>query len=170
MATIEITFTFVATEGAENRYTFTDDFIVCGGLISDIDEYAEEWIEDKQEDSDVEWGLDSWEVAEFEEDFGEYSDPAMFKDLDEYGTYVEQCEEHGEGYVLRFADVGDEDFNDHYQGCWESKEQFVRELVESCETIPSHLDGYIDYEKMARNYMMDYSSYESADGLHIFRN
>jgi antirestriction protein len=60
------------------------------------------------------------------------------------------------------------DFDEAYQGEYSSNEDFVQELVESCGDIPKNLPSYIyiDWERTARDVMMDYSE---ANG-HYFRN
>lgn len=99
---------------------------------------------------------------------GDFANPSNFTDLDEYGEYAEKVEEHGEAYHLRYEDIGDNRFDEQYRGCWDDIEDFVRHEVESCHDIPSWVEHYIDWERMARDHMMDYSSYDGNEGTHIF--
>jgi hypothetical protein len=176
MATITIDFKFV--RGGETQ-TETNEFDVNAGLVYDCDTFAEEWIEEQNTQiaeelgrnvlpiGEESWELDGYTVEEFDDDF---ADPANFDDLDEYAEYVEKCEEHGEGYRLRYDDIGEFDFHDDYNGCWNSTEEFAQQLYRDCYDIPDHLDNYIDWESVTRDVMMDYSVYEGREGYHIFRD
>jgi antirestriction protein len=88
-------------------------------------------------------------------------------------------EEHGElGYELMKMNGGNvpysiEMLEDHYHGEWDSKRDFVYDLVESC----GYLDGasetikrYFDYEAFERDlFISDYDDiYISGSGYHIF--
>jgi len=167
MATIEIRFNF--SRGFE-FHTDCDEFEVDSGLEMTIDDRMDEMLsalnEDLADDED-EWEFDELEIECYDDDF---ADPADFSNFDAYGEYVEKCEEHGEGYRLRFDDIGLFDFNDQYNGCWRSEEEFGYHLIDECYDIPDFLAGYIDYEKWTRDVMMDYSSYAGDEGIHIFRD
>lgn len=139
------------------------EFEVTGDIESDVDNYVSDWL-DENENYRYDDGFD---IIEWDDDFAK---PEGFNSLNEYGEYVEKCVEHGEGFRLRYEDVGDFDFDDEYNGCWGSEEEFIQQLVEDCYEIPDHLAGYIDWEKMTRDFMMDYSSYEGSEGYHIFRD
>lgn len=60
------------------------------------------------------------------------------------------------------------DFEESYSGCFSNDIDFVQDLLESCGDIPSNLPSYIyiDWERTARDIMMDYSE---SDGYY-FRN
>lgn len=167
MATIKVLLQAIQGQLTE----FTDyDFEVESGLEQAIEQYAEEWVDElnveKSEDED-DWELDGWEIVEHDYEF---DDPGDFSDLDEYADFVEACEEHGEGYRLRFQDVGEHNFEDEYQGCYDSEEDFVQGLLDDCYDVPDFLNGYIDLGKLSNDWMMDYSVYSGNDGLHIFRD
>jgi hypothetical protein len=42
-------------------------------------------------------------------------------------------------------------------------------MYEDCFEIPDHLQGYIDWEKLTRDVLMDYDSYYVGGEYHIFR-
>jgi len=149
MATISIDFL------ADDVHVDCDDFEVSTGVESDIVDRMDEL------------ECNSWEISDWDDD---YPDPSDFSDLDEYAEIVDKIDEHGEAYYLRWQDIGDFDFDDQYNGCWGSEEEFAQDLCESCYDIPDFLCHYIDWEKWARDVMMDYSSYEASDGYHIFRD
>lgn len=58
-----------------------------------------------------------------------------------------------------------EQIQDAYQGEFESDRDFVEQYCEDTLEIPEHLAGYIDWDAITRDYMMDFWS---ADG-HYFR-
>lgn len=165
MATITVRFDFVRGDDTE---TDTVDFETNSSLVYDLDTHAEDWIEKhNSSDNTDEWELDRWAVEDWE---CAYSDPDNFSDLDEYSEFVDKVDEHGQGYRLRYEDIGEFDFDDSYQGCWASEEEFIQDLFESSYSVPDELQGYIDWESMTRDFMMDYSSYDTSDGYHIFRD
>lgn len=170
MATIDIVFNY--SDSSEDRETFEAD----GSLLATIADYAKDTAESKTEDyaDDPDWEGDvecvDWDVRDTDMEHASQQDYDDFDDLDEWGEYCEEVDKYGEAYCLRYADFSDENFEEHYEGCWSSEEEFVQNLVESCDVIPDHLQFYIDWEKMARDYMMDYSSYDGYEGIHIFRD
>lgn len=166
--TIQFNFSHESSDGAS--HFDIADFEVESGLVSEIDDKADELLDALNtdlEDGDEEWVFDEFEVSDYDNDF---ADPFGFSDLDDYAEYAEKCEEHGEAYVLRYEDIGDFDFDDQYNGCWSSAEEFCRDLVEGTSDIPDHLANHIDWESYAGAVMMDYSEYVGGDGVHIFRD
>ena len=168
MATIEIKFTFCNGDDIE---TEKQDFEVSGSLQYDIDAYADDRIEeldDESDDEDADYLCDDKEVSFWDDD---YPNPSDFSDLDDYGLMVELIDEHGEGFKLRYEDIGDldgDDFRNSYNGCWSSEAEFAENYCDDCMEIPDNLKSYFDYEKFARDLLMDYSVYEGDDGFHIF--
>ena len=165
---IRVEFSFSRGDESDSDY---NDFEAEGDVLYAINEYAEEWCSDRNddEDGDEEWELDGFEVTEYDSDF---ADPDEFDDLNAYASYAENVEEHGRAYHLRWEDIGDFDFHDQYNGEWGSEEAFTRDLYEQCYEIPDNLYGYIDWELVARDVMMDYSAYYdgSSGDYHIFRD
>lgn len=168
MAEISISFNF--SRGNET-HSEEEDFDVDGSMLLCIDEHAEALLTDLNDglgDDEESWEFDEHEVDSFDDDFG---DPSNFKGLDEYGEFVEKCENYGESYKLRYDDLGvDFEFDNEYNGCWDSDEDFVQNLIEDCYdfTVPACV--HVDWERTARDVMMDYSSYDGNEGTHIFRN
>ena len=168
MATITLSFNFSRDAGDVSSRSDNADFDVESGLVSEIDDKADELLDalnSDLEDGGEKWVFNESEVDDYDDDF---ADPSGFADLDDYAEYIEKCEEHGEAYVLRYEDIGDFDFDDQYNGCWDSAEDFVQDMIEGCYSIPDHLASHIDWESYARDVMMDYSDYDANDGLHIF--
>jgi antirestriction protein len=56
-----------------------------------------------------------------------------------------------------------------YQGEFASEEDFAQLLFEDCYPIPDYLDNYIDYQKVARDLLInDYMSFEVDHKVHVF--
>lgn len=162
-----ITIAFNFSRDDENRTEFME-FDATESLVSDCDDYADDLISDWDDDGDEGWTLDEYEVHEYDM---EYAAPADFDDLEEYGKYADCVEEHGWAYHARWEDIGEFEFHDEYNGEWNSEREFACQLFEDCYDIPDFISGYIDWDCVARDVMMDYDSYRDADGqYHIFRN
>lgn len=149
MATISINFFY------NDECVTCDNFEVEEGMESDIVDFMEEN------------ECNSWEIYGWE---GEYPDPVDFDNLDEYAEIVDKIDEHGEAYYLRWQDIGDFDFDDQYNGCYDSEAEFAQRLYDDCYGCDNTLYCYVDWDHYARDLMMDYSCYEGSEGLHIFRD
>lgn len=170
MATITIKFNFSHDSNDGASHSDHGDLEVEGGLMSDIDDMANDILSDLNEgleDDEEEWVFDEFEVADSDADL---ASPSAFDDLDDYAEYIEKCEKHGEGYVLRYEDIGHFDFDDQYNGCWSSEEEWGQNMLDDCFDVPDFLTHYIDIEKWTRDALMDYSVYEGDDGFYIFRD
>lgn len=152
------------TDGEETRVEEAE-FEVDSSLEHAVECWLDEYNTDSAGD-DQEFEIDDRDVIEYDDDF---PNPQRFTDLDEYGEHVEKVVEHGPAYTARWEDRGDFDFDDEYNGCWDSEEEFVEQLYTDCYEIPDHLQHYIDWEKLTRDFMMDYDSYYIDGEYHIFR-
>ncbi len=170
--TLELVFNF---SRGDDGYTSTKESFdpADSSLKTTVEDHKDESLDelnDKIVDGDDEWESDDWEVIGYDSD---WANPNGFTDLDEYGVYAENVEEYGEAFHLRREDLGDitsSDFENSYQGCWKDAKDFVQNMIEGHHDIPSHWVQYIDWEKYARDVVMDYSEYDGADGIHIFRD
>ena len=97
--------------------------------------------------------------------------------LDEYNeTYNRLVDDYGQGVVDEFIEDFDistiENFEDMYQGQWDSGGQFAKSICEDCgdipRNIPSYIESAIDWEKVWDNAL----SYDYTEllGGHIFNN
>jgi len=94
--------------------------------------------------------------------------------MEDKEKWEDQIDQHGEDAVNAYIEIvgkdyaEPDDFDEAYQGQWDSDEDFVQNLLENTETIPADLPAYIyiDWEATARDVMMDYSE----DNGHYFRN
>jgi len=163
-------------------FEFSDDtseeceFDVEQGVVAEIEEKAAELAEKRDADyspddgDDDEVLCDNWEVCCTDTDHADMATAGDFDDLDDYAEYVGKCEDDGEGFILRYADIGDLECIENYEGCWEDDETFAQHLVETCYDLKFPTFLYIDWERTARDVMMDYSTYPGSEGLHVFRD
>ena len=164
MATVTIHFDF--SDNSDD----SEDFTPTGSVLADIADYADTAAEERGEEYDSDVTCDGWEVWETDLDYDEQADWNDFDDLDAWGEYCEDVDSHGEAYVLRYADIGEHNFEDGYEGCFSSAEEYAQDLCEQCGDIPSHLSFYIDWPKYTSDLMMDCSEYDGSEGTHIFRD
>lgn len=73
-----------------------------------------------------------------------------------------------EAYIDYYGDFDERDFEDRYEGAWDSEEDFAEYLVDEIgmENIQNK-DYYFDYEKFARDLFL--SDYDYCDG-YVFRS
>lgn len=83
-------------------------------------------------------------------------DADSYTDWEAYSVYVDNIS-------TQYASF--DDFQDSYQGKYGSKEEFVEDLYNRCYDIPDHLQNYIDWEKVARDFFC--GDYIFIDG-HVF--
>lgn len=167
MATISIEFNF--SDGSVEYAEFDAN----SGLVMDIEDYKEDLLfekNDELEDDSEKIDLDDWEVHSIDLDFADQQCPSDFDDLDDWGEYCEYCDEYGNAYCLRYADIGENYFEDEYQGCHESFLDFIYRFVDDCYNFDSFTKKYFDYEKFAEDISCDFSTYEDSDGIHVFKN
>ncbi|WP_444994744.1 antirestriction protein ArdA [Aliikangiella sp. IMCC44359] len=86
-------------------------------------------------------------------------------------------EEHGSlgAEILNYTDGDFDDakrlIEDNYHGCFESLADYAQDYTESTGSVPQHLEFYIDYEKMGRDFELsgDIFTIETAHNeVHIF--
>lgn len=80
--------------------------------------------------------------------------------------------DYDEEAVNAYLELGNDDdlrnFEEAYQGKWDTDEDFVKDLIEGTGEIPKDFPAYIhiDWEATARDIMMDYTEMNG----HYFRN
>ncbi len=79
-------------------------------------------------------------------------------------------DERSDAYDLRFADIGEFDFDDTYVGYHDSVSAFVCDTFVDGSSIPDCLLAYLDVDELIRDTMGGYTAYDGSDGVHIFRN
>ncbi len=110
-------------------------------------------------------GAEEWAIHDYEGFCGLRL--SEYEDMVKVAEMAALIEEHGQAWA-RYADhVGiahatAEWFKEAFHGEWDSEEAFAEDLAEETMSIPEHLQGYIDYEKMARDLLIN--EYYSAEG------
>jgi|HubBroStandDraft_4_1064222.scaffolds.fasta_scaffold01218_22 antirestriction protein len=98
--------------------------------------------------------------------------------IDKLVVYAEFIREHGELGIalLEHFNNNIEDaiiaLEDNYHGEYDDQQDFVIRLTEETGgEIPKHLQFYIDYAAMARDYFMcDFYDIEVGNSIHVFSN
>ena len=91
-----------------------------------------------------------------------------------YETYNRLCEDYGQNLVDEFIEDFDvstiENFEDMYQGQWDSGGQFAKSICEDCGDIPRNVPSWIeiDWQKTWDNALS--YDYTELIGGHIFNN
>lgn len=164
MPVITLLFNFI---NDDKNSTQEQEFDLESGIQDFVDEAVEATLEQLGE---------GWELEDYEQCYltgfkESWELDADFNDLEHFAEFAERVEKN-ECYEARAYDIGDVDFDfdEHYNGCWDSVEDFVQNLVEDCYSLDLPTFLYVDWERTARDVMMDYSEYHDIDGVHIFRS
>lgn len=118
-------------------------------------------------------GHEEWAIHDYE-GFGELR-------LDEYESLAKvseiakAIEEHGlaaAAFVDHYGEWDADAFAESYCGVYESEQRYAEELFDDIYVVPDFLEGYIDYEKFARDlFMGDYRSAEAPGySVYVFRS
>lgn len=98
-----------------------------------------------------------------------------YTSIEKVAEYAEFIEEYGELGSALLAEFDIEEATammcDRYLGEYESVVDYAEQLLDDCYEIPAYLQGYIDYQKFARDLELggDIESYElSYREVHIF--
>lgn len=171
MATVTITFHFSDGSIEDN------DFEGTSGVLDEVEDYAKNRADELYEeavelaccdDEPDEITCDEWLISGTDTDHDDEESADDFDDLDEWGDYCDMVEEHGEAWVLRHADWSGHSDMDSYHGCYNSPEDYAQQFYDDCYGSDNSMYSYIDWERYARDVLMDYSVYEGSEGYHIF--
>jgi antirestriction protein len=105
-----------------------------------------------------------------------------YEDIERVAELAQLLSEHGEAFAAYINNVGtsyasSEEFEESYQGCWASEEDFAYQQWEDCGQLDALKkaginESYIDWERVARDlFIDDYYSCQSElnyGQLHIF--
>ena len=100
-----------------------------------------------------------------------------WKSLESVHNIANLIEEYGQLGAAIYNDFDDIDqatevLEERYHGCYSSLAEYAEEYTDSTAHIPDHLQSYIDYERMARDWELsgDIFTIETAhDEVHVFR-
>lgn len=95
-----------------------------------------------------------------------------FDDFVEARDYVDRHKYIDEGAIKAYIDMAGSwslsDFENCYHTTADSEKDFAQEYCEECMDVPKALEGYIDYEKLARDLFINDFYFE--DGYVFRRN
>lgn len=118
---------------------------------------------------------EEWAIHDYEGFYGLRL--SEYESIEAVVELAEMIKEHGEAWASYAGYVGieyatKENFEEAYQGEWDSEEDFAENLAHETMEIPKHLEFYIDYEKFARDlFINDYFSSEADNGgVYVFRH
>ncbi len=123
--------------------------------VADAEEYA---IHDYE-------GFETYQVSEYE----------GIEAVHEIACFIDEHGALGAELLNHFGDLDEAitAIEEHYYGCYASLADYAQEFTEQTSDIPKHLEFYIDYERMARDWEMsgDVFTIETAhDEVHVFSN
>lgn len=82
--------------------------------------------------------------------------------LERGGAFIAFCEYEGET-------ASEQEFCDRYCGEHYSEEDFIEEFYRDNHKIPEHLEGYIDWKAITRDFFIsDFYSAASSSGVYVF--
>ncbi len=145
-------------------------------VTEDIDTIWEE-INKMLKASPVADETEEYAIHDFE-GFGSYSvsEYSGIEELHEVACFIEEYPEIGSEFLAHLGDDLEEArkaIEENYSGCYSSLADFAQELTESTSEVPTHLEFYIDYDRMGRDMEMsgDIFTIETAhDEVHVFWN
>ena len=59
---------------------------------------------------------------------------------------------------------------DNFHGFYNTVEDFIYDLVQNTMDIPEHLQFYIDYKAIERDYMLDFTAIDTDQGVAVIYN
>lgn len=129
--------------------------------FSDKDEFIEECMKLHFDEDDPEIMFQDWEGIPKEYISESYIDAAFWDD------FLPMIGNADPDAVKAFLEDGHDisNFEDAYQGEWNSEEDFAYEIFTESTEIPDNLINYIDWEKVARDlFIDDYFSVDAGGG------
>ncbi|MGJ8628768.1 MAG: antirestriction protein ArdA [Sulfitobacter sp.] len=83
-----------------------------------------------------------------------------YESIDSICAYAAFIIEHGDlgrALLAHFSSMSEAEkaATDHYAGCYDSAEDFAREMTEQTQDVPEHLAYYIDYDAMAGDMLIN---------------
>jgi antirestriction protein len=75
----------------------------------------------------------------------------------EVAAFITEHGDLGRALLAHFSDVAEAEkaATEHYAGCYDSAEDFARDITEQTQEVPEHLAHYIDYDAMARDMLIN---------------
>ncbi|TDF39158.1 antirestriction protein ArdA [Alteromonadaceae bacterium M269] len=141
-------------------------------LSDDIQDQINEMLQQSPVKESEEWAIHSYDGFEGV-DLGEFE---SLETVQEIAAFLDEYDEFGAALLNHFCNGIDEArkaAEECYQGCYEDLADYARSITEDTTDIPSHLQYYIDYEKMGRDMDMSGDIYTidiDHQQTHVFLN
>ena len=108
--------------------------------------------------------------------FQDYEDMPSFLysecgNVDAIYTFIDLDDHDREIIAIYDEEIAPDDFQsviDRYAGSFDSLEDYAMDYAENCMEIPTHLEAYIDYEAMGRDYTTNMHVIEHDGRIHLF--
>jgi antirestriction protein len=117
---------------------------------------------------------EEWAIHDTE-DFGDIT-VKQYQGLESISKMAAFIVEHGELGAALINNLGyledaEQAMEECYRGVFKNEEKFAEQYIKEIEPVPEYLDGYINYEKLARDlFISDFFTLEVAGGMHVFRD
>ena len=163
---------YVADLAAYNNGKLHGVWIDATDELDDIQEQINKMLENSPEGFAEEFAIHDYEG------FGSYGlgEYEGIESVHEIACFIEEYPELAGELLNQFGgDLEDarKAIEENYSGCHTSLADYVQKLTEETSEIPSHLESYIDYERMGRDMELggDIYTIETAhDEVHVFWN
>lgn len=122
-------------------------------LEDDIQDRVNVMLEDSPIHDAEEWAIHDYEGFEGVS-ISEYD---SFESIHALASFLDEHEEFGAALLSYWCgdiEEAKQAMEEQYAGCYASLADFAQSLTEETTEIPSHLEFYIDYERMGRDFEM----------------
>lgn len=164
----EIPRIYVACLAAYNNGKLHGEWIDCDQEADEIQEEIDAMIEQSPECDAEEWAIHDYEGFQ-----GLKISEHM--SLEKVAELAALIIEHGAAYAAYIDHIGEEyatieDFQDKYQGEFESEKDFAQQHFSESNEIPESLQNYIDWEKVTTDLFINDFFGDRRDGMTYFFN
>jgi len=162
---------YVADLAAYNNGMLHGVWIDATDELDDIQDQVNEMLKASPVEMAEEYAIHDYE-GYGSYNLGEYEG---LKSAHETACFIEEFPDFGAELLNYFCDIEEarKTAEESYNGCYSSIADYAQELTEETSEIPSHLEFYIDYEKMGRDMEMSgdiFTITTAFDEVHIFWN
>lgn len=160
---------YVADLAAYNNAILHGVWIDATQELADIQKQISDMLKASPIDNAEEYAIHDYEG------FGSYrlSEYENLEDVQQIAVFIEEHNDLGMELLAYFDTIEEAEtaLEDKYHGCFSSLADYAEQFTTETSEVPSHLQYYIDYERMGRDWEMsgDIFTIETAhDEVHIF--
>lgn len=110
-------------------------------------------------------------------DYDEFINLGEYPTISELWEVWEAIQEHGlepvKGFIDWYGSWDASEFEDSYNGEWDSWEDFVYDIVDQCgylSQMPEEIRSYFDYEAFGRDLGFDYHEHNANGSTYVYRS